>query len=120
MSTTDSILNSTKLMLGLTEDYTPFDPVVTMHINSIFSVLNGLGIGPVDGFMIEGPGETWGQFLGPGLLMNEAKTYMYLRVRMIFDPPQIGYLIDSYAKQIAEFEFRLNVTREGESWTPPN
>lgn len=116
----ESILTSTKLAIGIAEDLTVFDPVIMMHINTTFSVLNQLGIGPVDGYMIEGATETWDAFLGTDKRLNSVKTYMYAKVRLLFDPPQTSYLIEAMQKQIDELGWRLNVKREDESWTDPN
>lgn len=114
-----SILNSTKKILGLAESDDSFDIDITMHINSVFAILNQIGIGPADGYAIEDSTSTWDAFLGPGLLLNSAKTYIYLRVRLLFDPPATSFSIESMNKQITEIEWRLNVQREGESWTDP-
>lgn len=114
-----SILNSTKKTLSIAPDDPSFDIDIIMHINSIFSVLNQLGIGPVDGYMIEDSEDTWDAFIGSGSKLNLVKTYVYLRVRMLFDPPGTSFFKESMEKQIAEFEWRLSVHREGESWVDP-
>ena len=116
---TDSILNSVKKVLNLAEDFTAFDMDVIMHINSVFSTLNQLGAGPEDGFMIEDGTATWDAFLGSDLRLNTIKTYVYLRVRLLFDPPTLGYLIDALKEQIKEQEWRINVEMERTIWTPP-
>lgn len=116
----NSILNSVKKTLGLEEDYEVFDTDIILHINSVFSTLNQLGLGPANGFMIEDDTATWDQFLGGDLRLNAAKTYIYLRVRLLFDPPQTGYLVEALQKQILEHEWRLNVVREDEHWVNPN
>jgi hypothetical protein len=108
----ESILNSTKKVLGLDESYTVFDTDVIMHINSVLSILNQLGIGPVDGFMIEDATPTWTDFLADVKPLNSVKTYVFLRVRMLFDPPTTGYLITAMEKQIEELTWRINVYRE--------
>lgn len=115
----DSILNSIKKVLGLEPDYTPFDPDILLHTNSVFSTLNQLGIGPAEGFAIEDDTATWDAFLGSDLRLNSVKTYIYLRVRLLFDPPATSYLIAAMKEQVQELEWRLNVQREGVSWTPP-
>jgi hypothetical protein len=117
---TDSILNSTKKTLGLAEDYTAFDIDVLMHINSIFSVLNQLGVGPAVGFSIEDDTAVWSDFLEDDLRLNDVKTYMYLRVRMLFDPPTTSFHLSAMKEQIEEFGWRINVYREEEGWTDPN
>jgi len=114
-----SILNSTKKNLGLGEDYTAFDSDIVMHINSVFSTLNQLGIGPDTGFMIEDATEEWDEFLGEDMNLNLVKTYVYLRVRMLFDPPTTSYLLGAYEKQIEQMEWRINIYREGLSWSEP-
>jgi hypothetical protein len=111
----NSILKSTKKILGIDAEYTAFDLDILTHINSAFSVLNQLGIGPVEGFMIEDDIITWDAFFGPDPRLNLIKTYVYLKVRMLFDPPTTSYLIDAQNKQIQEYEWRLNVFREVES-----
>lgn len=117
---TDSILNSVKKNLGLTATYTAFDPDIIMHINTVFSTLNQLGIGPVNGFMIEDDTPVWDTFLGADIRLNSAKTYMYLRVRMLFDPPTTAHLISAMKEQIQELEWRLNVHIEETIWVDPN
>lgn len=116
----DSILTSTKKILGIAEDYTAFDVDVLMHINTVFSTLNQLGIGPVDGFMIEDATPTWDTFVGTDPRLNSVKSYVYLRVRMLFDPPATSYLIAAMKEQYEELEWRLNVYREGTAWVDPN
>jgi hypothetical protein len=117
---TDSILDSTKKCLNLSSDYTPFDQDVIMHINSVFSTLNQLGVGPETGFMIEDKDAVWSDFLEGDLRLNNIKTYVYLRVRMLFDPPTIGYLAEAMKDQIKELEWRINAQRESVAWTDPD
>jgi hypothetical protein len=117
---TDSILDSTKKILNLASDYTVFDQDIILHINSVFSTLNQLGVGPVAGFMIEDNTPVWSDFLEGDLRLNNVKTYMYLRVRMLFDPPTLGYLIDAMNDQIKELEWRINVQRESVAWVDPD
>lgn len=117
---TNSILDSTKKVLGLSFDYDVFDLDLMMHINSVFSTLNQLGIGPVGGFMIEDATTTWDAFLSDDSRLNSVKTYIYLRVRMLFDPPQTAYLVTALKEQIQELEWRLNVYREGTAWVDPD
>jgi len=114
-----SILNSTKKILGLGENDTSFDVDIMLHINSVISVLTQVGIGPAEGFMIEDATATWDAFVGDDPRLNLVKTYVYLRVRLLFDPPGTSFVIDSMEKQISEFEWRLNVQREEESWVDP-
>jgi hypothetical protein len=110
----DSILTSTKKVLGITEDYTPFDVDILMHINSVFSTLHQLGIGPELGFVVEDASATWSTFLDGDPRLNSVKTYVYLKVRLLFDPPGTSYLIQAIERQAQELEWRLNVVREGD------
>lgn len=114
-----SILNDTKKNLGISADYTAFDLDVKMHINSALSTLGQLGIGPAQGFEVTDDTAQWADFLGTDLRLNSAKTYVYLKTRLVFDPPATSYLIAAVQKQIEELEFRLNVVREETGWTNP-
>ena len=105
----ESILTSTKKMLGIAEEYDHFDMDVIMHINSVFMVLNQLGVGPEKGFYIEDETATWGDFLGDPTILQMVKSYMYMKVRLLFDPPANGTVMKSIEQLISEFEFRLNV-----------
>jgi hypothetical protein len=117
---TDSILDSTKHTLNLASDYTSFDQDIILHINSVLSTLNQLGVGPELGFMIEDKDTEWSDFLEGDLRLNNVKTYVYLRVRMLFDPPTIGYLVTAMQEQIKELEWRINSQRESVAWTDPD
>lgn len=119
MAITDSILTSTKKILQIEEDYTYYDLDIITHINSVFANLHQLGIGPIDGFEIADKDATWASYLEGNLNLNLVKTYMYLRVRLLFDPPQTSYLIASLKEQIEKLEWQINVQREGEMWDPP-
>lgn len=114
-----SILNSTKKILGLEPDYDVFDLDVITHINSVFSTLNQLGLGPAEGFAIEDDTADWNTFLGSDPRLNAVKTYVWLRVRVLFDPPASGYALEAMKEQIKELEWRLNVEREHTGWTAP-
>jgi hypothetical protein len=111
----ESILISTKKILGLAEDYTVFDLDVLTHINAAFFILHQLGVGPDEGFLVEGPDETWSEFAlidGSQNSINLIKTYVYLKVRFLFDIPQTSFLVTAMENQIKEYEWRLNVARE--------
>lgn len=114
-----SILNSTKKILGLDPDYTAFDQDVLTHINSAFATLNQLGIGPADGLMVEDDTLLWSDLIGNDLGLNMVKTYVYLKVRMVFDPQSTRYTIAAMTSQIAELEWRMNIHREDISWVSP-
>lgn len=109
---TQSILDSTKKMLGLETDYTVFDLDVITHINTVFSVLTQLGIGPERGFSIEDSSTTWDEYLGGNKLLSTIKSYVYLRVRILFDPPSAGYVLTAIENQIKELEWRINMEHE--------
>lgn len=116
----ESILTSTKKVLGLAEDYTAFDPDITLFINGVFSTLTQLGIGPEGGFSIVDKTTTWDAFYGTNKNYNAVRTYMYLRVRYLFDPPQTSYLVAALKEQIQEHEWRLNTYRESYAWQDPD
>lgn len=114
-----SILKSTKKILGIEAEYDAFDLDVITHINSVFVTLNDLGIGPNEGFMIEDDDALWADFLGSDPRLNSVKSYVYLRVRLLFDPPTSSYLITALNEQVKELEWRINVGREEKSWIDP-
>jgi hypothetical protein len=115
-----SILNSIKKVLNVGPDDTSFDEDILMHTNSTFAKLQQLGIGPDAGFMIEDDSTEWDTYLGDDLQLNMVKSYMWLCVRLLFDPPQMSHLIESLEHQKNELEWRLNVHREGTEWIDPN
>lgn len=104
----ESILTSIKKLLGIAEEYTNFDTDLIMHINSAFMILNQLGVGPSEGFTIEDEGGIWTDFVS-GSNLELVKTYVYLKVRLMFDPPSSSALIESINRQISEYEWRLQV-----------
>jgi len=108
----ESILTSTKKILGLDQDYTAFDLDIITHINAAFSILSQLGVGPESGFSIEDETTVWADYLVPADQLHLVKTYVYLKVRSLFDPPTTSFLIEATEKQIKEYEWRLNVFRE--------
>lgn len=118
----DSILKSVKLQVNLLGEYTAFDQMIITYINSTFMVLQQLGVGPKSGHMIEDDTSTWTEYfalLGDDINYNAVKTYMGLKVRLLFDPPQTSFVIEAINKQISELEWRLNVHREEDAWVPP-
>lgn len=109
----ESILTSIKKLLGITEEYTHFDTDIILHINSVFMILNQLGIGPVNGFSISDKSATWDDFLPADNKNFEAvKTYIHLKVKLIFDPPLSSAVMESMKQMISELEWRLNVEAE--------
>lgn len=107
----ESILTSIKKMLGIDEEYTHFDADIIMHINSVLMILTQLGVGPAEGFMIEDDTSTWDNFVPEvnAAQLHAIKSYIFMKVKLIFDPPLSSAVIDSMNRQIAEFEWRLNV-----------
>lgn len=113
METIESILTSVKKLLGIDESYTHFDPDLIMHINSVFSILTQIGVGPANGFSITGKGETWSKFIKEDSdRFSLVKSYMHLKVKLLFDPPLSSAAIESINRQISEFEWRLSVAAD--------
>lgn len=110
----NSILLDIKKLLGLTDEYNVFDTDIIVHINSIFMVLGQLGVGPERPYMISGDSERWFDFTDDVSFFSAVKTYIYLRVKLIFDPPSSSFVIESMNKQIAELEWRLKSQKEVE------
>lgn len=108
----DSILNDTKKMLGVAEEDTAFDIDIIIHINSVFSVLQQLGVGPVDGFMIEDEEDEWLDYMDADNSYNLIRSYIFLKVRSLFDPPTTSFMLDAMKKQIEEYEWRISTNRE--------
>lgn len=107
----DSILKSTKQILGLADDYTPFDLTIITHINSALSDAQDLGVGPL-GFSIEDDAAVWADLELPKEIETKLRSYIYLKTRMLFDPPTTSFLLDASRKQIEEFEGRMSIARE--------
>lgn len=106
----ESILTSIKKLLGITEEYTDFDTDIIIFINSVFPVLQQLGIGPKSGFMINNSSATWQEYLGENeVRFGWIKTFIYLKVKMVFDPPLSNSVIDSYERTLKELEWRITV-----------
>lgn len=105
----ESILTSIKKLLGIEEEYTQFDADIIMHINTVFLNLTQLGVGPSEGFLIEDDTAIWEDFIGDSSQLQAVKTYVYLKVKLLFDPPLSSSVIESMNRMIAELEWRLNV-----------
>lgn len=108
----ESILTTIKKMLGIEEDYEQFDPDIIISINSVFSDLTQLGVGPSEGFFIEDKTSVWTDFIPEIGKIESIKSYMHLRVKLLFDPPSSSALIESMNKQIERFEWRINIAAE--------
>ena len=110
----ESILTSIKKLLGIEEDYEHFDPEIIMHINTVLGDLNQLGVGPSEGFTIEDETATWMDFIPDStpVKLDGVKSYIYMRVKLLFDPPSSSSVLASYERQIEKLEWRLNFATE--------
>lgn len=115
-----SILKSTKEILSVSQDDDSFDLSIITHINSAFSTLHQLGVGPEEGFAIEDDVAEWENFLADPVQLNQAKTCVYLRVRLLFDPPTTSFLLAAMQKQLEECDWRINTVREDNDWVDPD
>lgn len=111
----ESILTSIKKLLGIAEGYTHFDDDLILHINSIFSVLTQMGIGPSTGYMITDAGNTWDEFTENKFYYEGVKNYIHLRVKLVFDPPLSSAVTEAINKMITELEWRLFAASETKS-----
>lgn len=107
-----SILNTIKKMLGIVEDYKHFDADLIMHINSVLAVLTQVGVGPTDGFQITGETEVWEDLLLDDKNLEFVKSFVYLRVRLLFDPPMSSTVSETIKQQADELLWRVNVAAE--------
>jgi hypothetical protein len=107
-----SILTDVKKALGLAEDYDAFDPDILMHINSVFSALTQIGVGPENGFQVDDSSATWDDLLAGDARYNMVKTWTYSKVRLIFDPPSTSFAIAAQQEVIKELEFRIYMVSE--------
>lgn len=114
----DSILTTIKKLLGITEEYTHFDHDIIIAINSVFMILNQLGVGPTSCYAISGDTEEWTDFTEDIETINLVKTYIYMKVKLIFDPPTSSILKSALDEQIKEYEWRLNVAVDPERTIP--
>lgn len=108
----DSILTSVKKMLGISKEYEHFDDDLIMHINSVFLILTQLGVGPKTGFIIEDDSTEWLDFIEDPTKLQMVKSYMYLKVKLLFDPPLSSAVIEATNRMISEFEWRLYVAAD--------
>lgn len=103
-----SILEDIKTLIGPDID-DDFDTDLIIHINTVLGILNQVGVGPADGFAITGSQETWEQFIGNSLLLHEARSFVYLKVRLMFDPPSSAAAIENMQKLCDELIWRIQV-----------
>lgn len=109
---TDSILTSIKKLLGITDEYVNFDTDIIIHINTVFMSLNQLGVGPTEGFAIVNKEQKWTDFINDPKKYTAIKTYIYLKVKLVFDPPVNSTVMEAYKQTINELEWRLNIEAE--------
>lgn len=108
----ESILTSIKKLLGIEAEYTQFDTDIIIYINSALMMLNQLGVGPEEGFIITDDSETWSDYLGEGSNYESAKTYILLNTRLVFDPPASSVIVEAFERMKKELEWRLAVQAE--------
>lgn len=108
----DSILTSIKKLLGITEEYEHFDQDIIIHINTALMILTQLGVGPSEGFFIKDKYALWSDFIPDVKTLEAVKSYIYLKVRMLFDPPTSSSLMNAMEQNMKELEWRLNAASE--------
>lgn len=109
-----NILDSIKKLLGISSDYDDFDTDIIMHINSVLSTIAQIGVGPKEGFTID-QSSVWSEFIVDSLTLNLVKSYVYLKVRLLFDPPQSSAVLNAINAQISELEWRISVESKSTS-----
>ena len=105
-----SILDSIKKLLGIPSEVTEFDTDILIHINSVFSILTQLGVGPSSGFSIEDSSAEWSDFIGDDAILSDVKSFVYLKTRLLFDPPASSAAMDAMNRMASELEWRINVS----------
>jgi hypothetical protein len=113
----ESILASVKQQLGITPDNEDFDNQIIMHINSVFMILTQLGVGPSEGFIIEDDSSTWDEFIANPMELQGVKSYIFMKVKLLFDPPDRSGVLSAYNDLIKEFEWRLNADADYKTTT---
>lgn len=108
----ESILTSIKKLLGIEEQYEHFDADIIMHINSVFTILTQLGVGPSEGFSIQDAEAVWTDFMPENSNLEAVKTYMHHKVKLIFDPPTNSAVIEAMNRTLSELEFRITIAAE--------
>ena len=105
----ESILKTIKQLIGCPDDFEQFDLDLTIHINSAFATLTQLGVGPKEGYRITGPDNVWSEFEEDAQKSSLIKDYVYIKTRLLFDPPTSSALMDSLKEQLKEMEWRLYI-----------
>lgn len=114
----DSILDSIKKMCGISKDDTSFDPDMIININSIFMILNQLGVGPKTGYSIKNSEPVWGDYVQDVNMSEAIQTFIYLKVRLLFDPPANAAMIDILSNTAKEYEWRILMLAEEQTTLP--
>lgn len=107
-----SILTTIKKMLGIESEYTQFDPEIIVHINTVLMTLNQLGVGSEEGFVVADSTDTWSDYLGEDSNLEAVKSYIYISVRLIFDPPSSASILAAFERTKSELEWRLTLQAE--------
>lgn len=105
----ESILLTIKQMLGIPSEYSVFDEELAVYINTVIAALRQLGVGTENGFAITGENESWEDYIGDTLMYENVKAYIYLKVRMMFDPPSSSFVLEAFKNQAAEIEWRIYI-----------
>lgn len=102
-----SILKTIKKLIGVYAEYNYYDTDFIVHINTVFAILNQIGIGTSDVFFITGEDELWSDFLENDTMLQPVIDYMYIRVKLLFDTPSSSTLSESLKNTLSELEWRL-------------
>lgn len=105
----DSILESIKKLLGIDTSYDVFDADLIIHINSVLSALTQIGVGPKKGFSISDSSSEWSEFIDDESQLELVKSYVYIRTKLLFDPPMSSAVMESYKRIADEYEWRISV-----------
>lgn len=112
MAMENSIFLTIKSLLGPDADYDVFDQDILVFINSAISTLTQIGVGPSTGFRVTGSTETWSDFIGTDSRIDSIKDYIYMKVKIMFDPPTNSSVLSAYQDSCKELEWRLNVAKD--------
>lgn len=107
----DSILTTIKKLLGITEECEDFDTDIIVHINTAIARLRTLGVGPDEGYQITDETNTWTEYLNGDIRLNDVKQYIYIKVKLVFDPP-VASVITALQETLKELEFAINITAD--------
>lgn len=103
----DSILNTIKKMLGVDADYTAYDVDIIVNINSSLATLSQLGAGPSGGFQIDSKDDEWSDYFTDIIERSSSITFVYLKAKIVFDPPASSTVLEAYQRSIDELSWRI-------------